>query len=251
MIDRILDLAKESQVERKKTLDESEEKAVTKLAITYGILRRLGFAEERVIECLNAINGVDLEDAYDWLCINCQEEELVSNSNQEEPRLPTAPNTPRAKTPRTPAEFLVPSTPTTTSKPSKKKASSNLGANAAVFVPSWKSTAENGSTLYSSSSPIPASSLSATPLEADEGLSDILIVKSRILASPLNGSGSDSDSSDEYELNDEYVRSKLKIASLSNHRYISTPSQLQELQKRVLLRQNYFFDEQEAEAFAL
>ncbi|KAJ3994983.1 hypothetical protein F5050DRAFT_385699 [Lentinula boryana] len=54
MIDRILSLAKESQVERKKTLDESEEKAVTKLAITYGILRRLGFAEERVIECLNA-----------------------------------------------------------------------------------------------------------------------------------------------------------------------------------------------------
>ncbi|KAJ3995009.1 P-loop containing nucleoside triphosphate hydrolase protein [Lentinula boryana] len=248
MIDRILDLAKESQVERKKTLDESEEKAVTKLAITYGILRRLGFAEERVIECLNAINGVDLEDAYDWLCINCQEEELVSNSNQEEPRLPTAPNTPRAKTPRTPAEFLVPSTPTTASKPSKKKASSNLDANAAVFVPSWKSTVENGSTFYSASSPIPASSLSATPLEADEGLSDISIVKSRILASPLNGSGSDSDSSDEYELNDEYVRLKLKIASLSNHRDISTPSQLQELQKRVLLlRKNYFFDEQEAE----
>ncbi|KAJ3811403.1 P-loop containing nucleoside triphosphate hydrolase protein [Lentinula aff. lateritia] len=226
MIDRVLDFAKELQVnEGKKTLEESEEKAVTKLAITYGVLRRLGFTEERVMECLTAINGVDLEEAYDWLFINCQEDELSNpNGNQEELRLPTAPNTPKGsmartpRTPRTPAEFLIPSTPTPASRYLKKKPSSNLDANAPVFIPT------------------------------DEDHSDISIVKSRILASFRNGSGSDTDSSSENDLNDEYVRLKLKIASLSTHRDVSTSLQLQELQQRLLiLRKNYFFDEPEAE----
>jgi len=51
-----------------KTLDDlSEEKIVTRLAITYGILRRLGFSEERVQECLNTIPGVELDEAYEWV----------------------------------------------------------------------------------------------------------------------------------------------------------------------------------------
>ncbi|KAF8832459.1 hypothetical protein HHX47_DHR1001422 [Lentinula edodes] len=252
MIDRVLDFAKELQVnEGKKTLEESEEKAVTKLAITYGVLRRLGFSEERVMECLTAINGVDLEEAYDWLFINCQEDELSNpNGNQEELRLPTAPNTPKgsmARTPRTPAEFLIPSTPTPASKYFKKKPSSNLDANAPVFIPSWKSTVENELTSDSASA-LHTSPLPVISLEADEDHSDISIVKSRILASFGNGSGSDTDSSSENDLNDEYVRLNLKIASLSTHRDVSTTLQLQELQKRLLiLRKNYVFDEQEAE----
>lgn len=89
MIDRILDLAKDLQANegmyyvaqrgmdtksilgKKTTLDETEEKAVVKLAITYGVLRRLGFTEERVVECLVAINGVELEEAYEWVRIFC------------------------------------------------------------------------------------------------------------------------------------------------------------------------------------
>jgi ATP-dependent RNA helicase DHX29 len=38
-----------------------------KLAVTYGILRRLGFTEDRVMECLRGIPGIELEDAYDWV----------------------------------------------------------------------------------------------------------------------------------------------------------------------------------------
>ena len=39
-----------------------------RLGITYGVLRRLGFIEEKVEECLRAINGVELEEAFDWVC---------------------------------------------------------------------------------------------------------------------------------------------------------------------------------------
>ncbi|KAE9410967.1 hypothetical protein BT96DRAFT_244345 [Gymnopus androsaceus JB14] len=127
MIDRILDLAKDFQTnEGKKTLDETEEKAVTKLAITYGVLRRLGFTEERVEECLVAINGVELEEAYEWLYMNCTEVELAPFSGNEEPRLPATPNTPKGsypktpRTPRTPAEFLAPPSPPAASKKSPK-----------------------------------------------------------------------------------------------------------------------------------
>lgn len=51
----------------KRLLDVSEEKAVAKLGITYGVLRRLGFSEERVEACLRSIRGIELEEAYDWV----------------------------------------------------------------------------------------------------------------------------------------------------------------------------------------
>ena len=49
------------------TLDESEEKALPRLGVTYGVLCRLGFSEERVLECLRSIHGVDLDEAFDWV----------------------------------------------------------------------------------------------------------------------------------------------------------------------------------------
>lgn len=49
-------------------MDESEDKAIARLGVTYGVLRRSGFSEERVEECLRAISGVDLEEACDWVC---------------------------------------------------------------------------------------------------------------------------------------------------------------------------------------
>jgi len=52
----------------KKQPDEGQEKALLKIAVTYGTLRRLGFSESRVEDCLKAIDGVDLEEAYDWVC---------------------------------------------------------------------------------------------------------------------------------------------------------------------------------------
>ena len=49
------------------SLDDSEEKVLTRLAITYGTLRRLGFSDARVEECLQAIPGVDTDEAYEWV----------------------------------------------------------------------------------------------------------------------------------------------------------------------------------------
>ena len=40
---------------------------MVRLAVTYGVLRRLGFSEERVEECLRSIGGVDLDEAFDWV----------------------------------------------------------------------------------------------------------------------------------------------------------------------------------------
>lgn len=48
--------------------EDNEEKVLGRLGITYGVLRRLGFAEERVEECLRAISGTELEEAFDWVC---------------------------------------------------------------------------------------------------------------------------------------------------------------------------------------
>lgn len=80
-----------------KVLEEAEDKALARLGITYGVLRRLGFSEERVEESLRAISGLDLEEALDWVChcftswlclssypsqlyTICAEEEYLNNS---------------------------------------------------------------------------------------------------------------------------------------------------------------------------
>jgi len=51
----------------KGVLRESEDKAISRLGVTYGVLRRLGFSEARVEECLRAIQGLDLDEAYEWV----------------------------------------------------------------------------------------------------------------------------------------------------------------------------------------
>lgn len=50
-----------------KPVDGPEEKAIARLGVTYGVLRRVGFSEDRVQECLRNITGIDLEEAYDWV----------------------------------------------------------------------------------------------------------------------------------------------------------------------------------------
>lgn len=54
-----------------KLLEETEEKALTRLGVTYGVLRRLGFGEDRVDECLRNTYDIDLEDAFDWVYYLC------------------------------------------------------------------------------------------------------------------------------------------------------------------------------------
>lgn len=58
-----------------KPVDEPEEKAIVRLAITYGMLRRLGVSEARAEECLRAINGVDMDEAFEWVCRASSSEE--------------------------------------------------------------------------------------------------------------------------------------------------------------------------------
>ncbi|TFK30567.1 pre-mRNA-splicing factor ATP-dependent RNA helicase prp22 [Coprinopsis marcescibilis] len=111
-----------------KPLDEAEEKITTRLALTYGVLRRLGFSEDTVEACLKAIPSVDIDDAYEWLAVHCTEEELEApfKGNVQQPR-----------TPRTPAMsgFTTPHTPSTPTKAPPTPLPKALDASAPSFVP--------------------------------------------------------------------------------------------------------------------
>lgn len=48
-------------------LDMSEEKLMPRIATTYGVLRRLGFPEAVVDNCLQSISGIQLDEAFDWV----------------------------------------------------------------------------------------------------------------------------------------------------------------------------------------
>lgn len=116
VVDRVLSLFSESDVaEGRKKLGESEDRMLTKLGITYGVLRRLGFSESRVIECLQSISSVELDDeVFDWLYSNCSALELeciphALNENSNEPTTPIPYKTShdRPRTPLTSTEFAI------------------------------------------------------------------------------------------------------------------------------------------------
>ncbi|KAF8642409.1 hypothetical protein AX16_009674 [Volvariella volvacea WC 439] len=79
---------------------ESEEKLLLKIGVTYGTLRRLGFSEERVTQCLGFIAGIELEDAWDWNL-----DKYVGVDGSPSTSLQTTTSTiPTPRTPHTPAE---------------------------------------------------------------------------------------------------------------------------------------------------
>ncbi|GLB36275.1 putative P-loop containing nucleoside triphosphate hydrolase protein [Lyophyllum shimeji] len=240
LVDRVIALVLESDpsAEVKRALEEPEDRAIARLGITYGVLRRLGFSESRVEECLRAIQGIDLEEAYEWLYLHCTEEELLDKRAPEvaEPKTPRTPaykasRTPQ--TPRTPAEFLIPPTPTPKPKPSGL-----LDANAPTFVPSGL--------------------LQSLPIKQGESSteeSDQLALKARILASfgrasSASESGDDSPVSDDPAL--QYAQTKLRLENLSANGYsgdAATAAEVQVLRHHIAaLKASYFFDEKEAEA---
>lgn len=45
----------------------SKDKLMGQIGIVYGVLRRLGFREEVVLECLNNAAGIEIEQAFDWV----------------------------------------------------------------------------------------------------------------------------------------------------------------------------------------
>lgn len=83
-----------SRYAARRPIDIPYDKLLSKLAITYGTLRRLEISEERVVQCLEAIDTAEIDDASDWVCTqsvgtgttseltflqlfaNCSEEEL-------------------------------------------------------------------------------------------------------------------------------------------------------------------------------
>ncbi|KAF8216088.1 P-loop containing nucleoside triphosphate hydrolase protein [Mycena galopus ATCC 62051] len=236
LIDRILGLVVEADLtEGRKPLDEPEDKAIGKLGITYGVLRRIGFTEERVDECLRAIRGVDLDEAYDWLYLHCTEEELEDKSVPEptEPRTPRTPRGPTRmpQTPRTPSQFLVHPvivTPAGTTTPSR------LDANAPTFIPSGRQM------------PFLAGE---TDPEWDHAT-----MKARILGHidrSSNSSDSGNDSLDTDDANLQYVNLKMKIDSLTTSRLPGDKthsSELLDLRAQLTkVKNSYFFDEKDAE----
>jgi ATP-dependent RNA helicase DHX29 len=51
-----------------KHIDNSDDNALARLGIIYGVLRRLGYSEETVERCLASTDGIDLEEAHEWVC---------------------------------------------------------------------------------------------------------------------------------------------------------------------------------------
>ncbi|RPD63094.1 P-loop containing nucleoside triphosphate hydrolase protein [Lentinus tigrinus ALCF2SS1-6] len=237
-VDRILELALEYETsDSSKSIDEPEEKLIVRLAITYGVLRRLGFTEARVEECLQLIRGVDMDEAFDWLHLHCDEEELgvhqvCPSVEALEPRTPMTPRTPRTPRPthlrsETGSSFSSRSTPPSPSIRS-------LDVNAPVFVPGRK---------HLNATP----SHSRTQSEATDGNSTP--------ASIVTESDSARDSlrwSPVEDPNNEFVRLKLRIMDLTVDRRPDERADaafLQELQRRLQeVQDDYLFDHREAEA---
>jgi ATP-dependent RNA helicase DHX29 len=65
---RALDLVAQEEEENLKLLSESSNKILPRLAIIYGILRRLGFQHVDSIQCLQSVQILDLDTALDWVC---------------------------------------------------------------------------------------------------------------------------------------------------------------------------------------
>ncbi|KAG6867810.1 hypothetical protein C0993_010744 [Termitomyces sp. T159_Od127] len=210
---------------------------MARLGITYGVLRRLGFSESRVEECLRAIQGVDVDEAIEWvswmreslddlfkhfqLYFHCTEAELEDkrDSDPVEPRTPRTPvsrNSRMPGTPRTPIDFLASSIPAP-----KAKKLTRLDINAPMFVPAHL---RQNDVFSSNDTSDPNSSTS--------------------------NSGSSSPVVDDPAM--QYAQTKMKLERLSdNGRYSSAAaaSQAQELQEQLAaLKNDYFFDEREAEA---
>ncbi|KAG6911865.1 hypothetical protein DXG01_000112 [Tephrocybe rancida] len=233
LVDRIVQLVSETPCEVKRALEESEDKAIARLGITYGVLRRLGFSESRVEECLRAIQGVDLEEAIEWLCLHCTELELEDKrisvpAEPKTPRTPAPRNSRTPGTPRTPADFLVPPTPTP-----KAKKPSRLDANAPSFVPSHLL-------------PRPSLNDDDTADVSEREMLNARILSTSDLSSSASESGGNSPVSDDPAM--QYAQARLKLEQLSVNGQ-ATASQAQELRKQLTAsKDSYFFDEREAEA---
>ncbi|KAI0932374.1 hypothetical protein AcW2_001025 [Taiwanofungus camphoratus] len=240
-IEEILASAAQAEsTEAKRAIDEVEEKAIVRLAITYGVLRRLGFSEDRVEECLKSISGVDLDEASEWLYLHCTEDELgISSGDSLEQRIPRGTVTPPASGSSQGIEGLVKSgrSPKPAPSPSRNPTSRRLDANAPAFVPS---------------------AMTFTSAYHDNDIRQERAIPDNTTSFLLSDQQSTATSSSERQSplddpNAEFVRLKMQISDLIGHRRrlgeLRDAAFLKSLQKRLEeVRKDYFFDEQEAEA---
>lgn len=222
LVERILKLNLESPECERKLLEETEEKIVTKLGITYGVLRRLGFSQDRVDECLRAIQGVDLEEAYEWLYVFCSEDELEEKlaEDLDDSKVPRRKRKElQSPTSRSPFPSFTPLPPSPA-----VPAASKLDANAPVFVPAKQRPASDVDLLKSGSVP-PAESTRSSPSRSSSPDVDNLVA--------------------------EYVRIKMQITDLTARGKPAAhydPVLVQHLQDKLMtLKSHYFFDEKDAE----
>ncbi|KAI1797739.1 P-loop containing nucleoside triphosphate hydrolase protein [Ganoderma leucocontextum] len=233
-VDRVLQLALEYESsESSKSIDEPEEKAIVRLAITYGVLRRLGFSEARAGECLRAISGVDMDEAFEWLHLHCAEEELGVQPERSE--LPKTPMTPKI--------------PCTTRYSHLRSDTGSLSSKSTALSPSMKSTLDASAPAFvPGRKPVDATPQhTQTPSETTDGTSTPGSVVDVSDSSPESIRWSPVD-----DPNDEFVRLKLKIMDLTIRRRADEKANatfLLNLQRRLKeVQADYFFDEKEAQA---
>ncbi|KAH7883709.1 P-loop containing nucleoside triphosphate hydrolase protein [Phlebopus sp. FC_14] len=232
LVDRVikLHLQEEASETVQRYIDQSEEKAVTRLAITYGVLRRLRFTEDWVERCLRAIRGVGLDDAYEWLYIHCPLNELEKSvwpyrnlsrklmmrchvGQQEVDRTSNPRNTQKPGTLHHKAQ------PTKTQVP-KPSARLKLDANAPEFVPSLEFFVNQEQPVSICGEDSMRSSKCSSP-EADDP-------------------------------NMEYARLKMQIVDLSSDKTLDSNRKAGNISfleaKLHAVRSHYFFDERDAES---
>ncbi|KAH9835693.1 P-loop containing nucleoside triphosphate hydrolase protein [Rhodofomes roseus] len=241
LVQRVLNLTMDSEEgrEHEPTVDEPAEKALARLAVTYGVLRRLGFSEGTVEECLRSINGVDVDEAFDWLHLHCTDEELqvdsdaqVGGTEASSSKAISVPSTPRTTQHSLPSRSR-PVTPTTSvpSSPIRAGFPGRLDANAPVFVPSGLS------------SPYP----SQDNTQVTESGNVTPTSKNGHRSSSSSASWSPTD-----DPNAAFVQLKMQISELTTHRQpgeTRDASFLQHLQRRLEeVKKDYLFDEVDAES---
>ncbi|KAF9229432.1 P-loop containing nucleoside triphosphate hydrolase protein [Gyrodon lividus] len=217
LVDQVLQLQlQEETSEAQRYIDQTEEKAATRLAITYGVLRRLGFTEDWVEECLRATHGVELDEALEWLFVHCPDNELSINEDPDKVLKSQNKRKPRALvlTQEHPAKSVESRSPT----PIK------LDANAPAFVPSFDNPTFVDQTPYHQS----------------------------ILASVNTSAQSSKPSSPAPEdPNMEYARIKMQLVDLETNKTLRKDQKFDATtlfeEKLRNVKSHYFFDERDAE----
>ncbi|KAH7106886.1 P-loop containing nucleoside triphosphate hydrolase protein, partial [Auriculariales sp. MPI-PUGE-AT-0066] len=200
-------------------IDEPEEKALLSLGVTYGILRRIGVPQAVAEDCLAQMNGIDLDDAAVWLCMNRPELDIGPLLGYASPPVPD----------------------TTVQGAASHSNSPKMGAHSSpsLILPITDSNPDDNSDL--------------------DLMPDSQREQSSASAFWRAGSDSDtgSENDDDLDPNQQYAQLKLRIhaADISQKRRVRADldsrvdSDLRTMRARLeKIKQNYLFREKEAEA---